>query len=115
QDIEVGLVVAGVDRGPALVAELVGQDPDGMVHGLGGDLKVPDLEGLLAELGEFDPRGELDAADREVAVLHLEHQRFLERLLQRARPGDEKLVPRKVDRGEKWKTLDMVPAGVGKE
>ena len=109
------LVVGGVDDGRAVGLDAVAQRQRRVVHVVGADAHVVDLERALGQVVVAHPGGELLECDGEVGVLHLAGQRVADRRPHAARAIDVPLELGVEQRCQEGQTLDVVPVGVADE
>jgi hypothetical protein len=84
-----------------------------MIEILGVDSDPAHTEGALTHFVNSDLGPELAQPHREIGVLHLPCEGFLQGTLQTWCGINVECSSGQVGRGEEWEALDVVPMGVG--
>ncbi len=109
------LVVGGVDERRAVGLDPVAERQRRVVHVVGGDADVVDLDAAFDQVVVADLGGELLDRDRKIGVLHLARERLADRRPEAARSVDVPLEVPLEQRRQERQALDVVPVRMADE
>src|SRR6516165_1531067 len=111
----VRLVIATIHNRRTICLDAVPKRQRGMVHILGCDPDIIDIESALEQIMIAYGGAELVGRYRKIGVLHLPRECFAQRLIQPFRSIDVPFVSGREEGREKRNTLDMIPMGMTDE